>query len=78
MEDPARVDNPNFKICEGLSNLGVHEVFYQPKEPIFGGLDANHDGIESFFHDGFVHIFYSNVALQKVGLNNISEGLHVI
>jgi hypothetical protein len=86
MEAPARVElvnqpkasDPDFLNSEALKNLGLHEVFQQMKEPIFQGLDANHDGIKSCFYGGFVHIFYSNLALKKVGLNHISEGLHVI
>ena len=53
MEAPARVElvnepkatDPDFLNSEALKNLGLHEVFQQIKEPLFQGLDADHDGI---------------------------------
>ena len=42
------------------------------------GLDPNYDGVYAVIHNGRVLIFYSNAALKKVGLENVSEGISLI
>jgi hypothetical protein len=42
------------------------------------GLDPNYDGVYAVIHRGRVLIFYSNTALKKVGLENVSEGISLI
>jgi hypothetical protein len=56
----------------------LHEVFGKKRKPLLNGLDPAYDGIYSVIHAGRVLIFYSNTALRKVGIENISEGLRLI
>jgi hypothetical protein len=58
--------------------VDLHEVFAKKKEPMLQGLDPNYDGVYAVIHRGRVLIFYSNAALKKVGLENVSEGISLI